>query len=129
MRGLKSSVRCRWIRFQHGRPIDQRHATVWDEQCRLVLAQPAARAGEIAEGRYRVVRVTENDIPLSRFSFVRHVRLELETRSGRPADALECERAFEIPLKVDEHRELMPAEISESLGDWIRFVPPVTPEV
>lgn len=128
-RPLPVAAEQRSIRFQHGRPIDQRQATVWDEQCRLVLSQPAARVGEIGQGRYRVLRVTENDIPLSRFSIVRHVRLQLETRSGRPAGALECERAFEIPLKVDERRELLPADIGEALGDWIRLAPPAAPEV
>ncbi len=128
-RPLPVAAEQRSIRFQHGRPIDQRHATVWEEQCRLILAKPADRAGEIGQGSYRVSRVTENDIPLSRFSFVRHVRLQLETVSGRPAEALECERAFEIPLKVDERRELLPADIGEALGDWIRLVPPDRPEV
>jgi len=128
-RPLPVAAEQRSIRLQQGRPIDQRQATVWDEQCRLILAKPADRAGEIGQGSYRVSRVTENDIPLSRFSFVRHVRLQLETLSGRPAEALECERAFEIPLKVDERRELLPADIGEALGDWIRLVPPVRPEV
>ncbi|RMG57292.1 MAG: hypothetical protein D6717_05000 [Gammaproteobacteria bacterium] len=114
------------LRFQYGRASDQRHATVWDEQCRLILARPPAQAGTVGPGRYRVLRVTRTDLPLSRYSFVRSTRLWLQTLEGTPVEALECERAYEHPmsLRAEDPLELTPDAVRQALGASFRLVSP-----